>query len=109
MAARPVEPGGWKPREDSQFPFPTTPPAHRGLSAWLASLEREFSERILPIDAETGRIWGELTAKASKKGGVIAAVNGLIAATALRHGLRVMTRNEMDFRATGVGVINPWL
>ncbi len=78
------------------------------LASWLASLESQFSGRILPIDAETGRIWGELTAKASKTGNVIAAVDGLIAATALRHGLRVMTRNARDFQATGAGVINPW-
>lgn len=78
------------------------------LTSWLAGLERQFSERILPIDAETGRTWGELTARAAKTGHVLAAVDGLIAATALRHGLRVMTRNERDFQATGVGVLNPW-
>lgn len=32
----------------------------------------------------------------------------VIAATALRHGLRVMTRNAGDFLATGVHVVNPW-
>lgn len=79
-----------------------------GLTSWLAGLESRFSERILPIDAETGRIWGELTARARKRGRAVAAVDGLIAATALRHGLRVMTRNGGDFEATGVRVINPW-
>ena len=78
------------------------------LTAWLAGLEGQFSERILPVDAETCRLWGELTARAQKKGQVIAAVDGLIAATALRHGLQVMTRNEGDFKASGVRVINPW-
>ena len=53
-------------------------------------------------------MWGELTARAQKKGHAIATVDGLIAATALRHGLQVMTRNEVDFKATGVRVINPW-
>jgi predicted nucleic acid-binding protein len=78
------------------------------LTSWLAGLEGRFSERILPIDAATGRMWGELTARAAKKGHVIATVDGLIAATALRHGLQVMTRNERDFTATGVRVLNPW-
>jgi predicted nucleic acid-binding protein len=78
------------------------------LAAWLAGLEGQFAERILPIDAETSRLWGELTARAQKKGHAIAAVDGLIAATALRHGLQVMTRNEKDFKATGARVLNPW-
>lgn len=78
------------------------------LSAWLAALEGQFSERILPIDVETGRIWGELTARARKKGLVVHAADGLIAAAALRHGLHVMTRNEGDFKATGARIVNPW-
>lgn len=78
------------------------------LTPWLAGPEGRFSERILSIDAGTGRTWGELTAIAAKRGHVIAAVDGLIAATALQHGLQVMTRNEGDFKATGVRVINPW-
>ena len=36
------------------------------------------------------------------------AQDGLIAATALRHGLHLMTRNVNDFAATGVLLINPW-
>lgn len=34
--------------------------------------------------------------------------DGLIAATALVHGLRVVTRNLTDFRGTGVAVLDPW-
>jgi predicted nucleic acid-binding protein len=34
--------------------------------------------------------------------------DGLIAATARRHGLHVMTRNTGDFEATGVLLLNPW-
>lgn len=78
------------------------------LAAWLAGLEGQFSERILPVDSETGRLWGELTARAQKKGIIVPATDGLIAATALRHGLKVMTRNEKDFKASGVRVLNPW-
>ncbi len=78
------------------------------LSAWLAALEDEFSERILPIDVEIARMWGEVTAGAQKKGHVLAPVDGLIATTALRHRLHVMTRNEKDFKVSGVRVVNPW-
>jgi len=78
------------------------------LQSWLQSLERDYADRLLSIDLETCRLWGELTATAQKAGRVLAATDGLIAATALRHGLRVMTRNTADFEPTGVLVINPW-
>ena len=77
------------------------------LAAWLAALEGQYSERILPVDVETAKVWGELAARARKKGLMVHAADGLIAATALRHGLHVMTRNEADFQATGARIINP--
>lgn len=78
------------------------------LTAWLVALEREFRERILPVDVEIARGWGEMTARAQKKGLIVAPTDGLIAATAMRHKLHVMTRNEKDFQPTGVHVVNPW-
>jgi predicted nucleic acid-binding protein len=80
----------------------------KALASWLVSLENQFSERILGLDVETGRIWGELTARAQRKGIVIPAADGLLAATALRHGLHVMTRNTKHFEASGALVIDPW-
>jgi hypothetical protein len=44
-----------------------------------------------------------------KKGVTIPAADGLIAATALRHGLHVATRNRPHFEQAGAMVINPWL
>lgn len=81
---------------------------HGELAAWLEALEHEFSDRVLPMDVEIARAWGEMTAIAQKKGLVVAMADGLIASTALRHKLSVMTRNEKDFQPTGVRVINPW-
>ena len=40
--------------------------------------------------------------------GNIPAIDSLIAATALRHHLAVVTRNEADFAATSVDLLNPW-
>ena len=37
-----------------------------------------------------------------------AAKNGLLAATALVHGMAMVTRNVVDFESTGVDVVNPW-
>jgi predicted nucleic acid-binding protein len=81
----------------------------RKLNRWLQAIESNYSDRILLIDLETVRIWGELTAKAQKSGDTIAAADGLIAATAIRHGLHVMTRNVGDFQPAGVLISNPWL
>jgi hypothetical protein len=83
-------------------------PKKRALATWVETLERDYADRLLPINLEICRLWGELTATAQKAGRVVPATDGLIAATALRHGLRVMTRNTADFEPTGVLVINPW-
>lgn len=80
----------------------------RALASWLNGLETQFGDRILAIDAETARVWGELTARAQKLGKIIPAVDGLLAATALRHSLHVMTRNTRHFEASGALVFDPW-
>jgi predicted nucleic acid-binding protein len=80
----------------------------RALKVWLQSLERYYSARLLPVDLETSHIWGELTAVAQKAGRPLPALDGLIAATARRHGLYVMTRNTAHFESTGALLLNPW-
>lgn len=80
----------------------------RDLSAWFTKIEHVYAERILPIDSETAAIWGEVTAITQKKGFILASADGLIAATALRHGLHLITRNVKDFEVTGVLLLNPW-
>ena len=84
------------------------------LTVWLQTLENTYADRMLPVDLETCRIWGELTAKAQRKGQVVPAqgvpaMDGLLAATAVRHGLHVMTRNVAHFEVTGVPLLNPWV
>jgi len=49
--------------------------------------------------------WGQLLAAAGRP---LPAVDSLLAATALVHGLRMVTRNTRDFEGLGVEVINPW-
>jgi predicted nucleic acid-binding protein len=80
----------------------------RLLQSWLQTLERHYGDRLLPIDLEICRMWGELTAAAQKAGRTIPASDGLIAATARCHGLYIMTRNTADFEPAGVPVLNPW-
>ncbi len=80
----------------------------RNLSVWLTQIENAYTERVLPIDAETTAIWGDITAAAQNQGIIIAAADALIAATALHHGLHLMTRNVKDFQATRAMLLNPW-
>ena len=75
------------------------------IVAWLETgLPAWFDDRVLPVDASVADEWGRLAARSRN----VPAIDGLIAATASRHRLTVITRNEADFAATGVGLFNPW-
>jgi toxin FitB len=78
------------------------------LLIWMQALETDYADRVLVVDLETSHMWGELTAQAQKAGRVVPASAGLIAATARRHGLHVMTRNTEPFNAAGVLLLDPW-
>jgi len=80
----------------------------RNLNLWLENLENDYKDNIVFINTETARIWGELTAKAQRSGKVLPNSDGLIAASALQHGLHLITRNIKDFESTGAMLINPW-
>lgn len=80
----------------------------KSLAAWFDQLLLAAQDRLLPVDLETAAIWGEVTAKSEKQGRPLPAIDGLIAATALRHGLHLMTRNVAHFELTGALLINPW-
>jgi predicted nucleic acid-binding protein len=73
------------------------------LERWLKELELSFEERILPISAEIADIWGRFVHR-----GDVAAIDGLIAATAALYGLTVATRNTRDFQRCGIDYINPF-
>jgi predicted nucleic acid-binding protein len=78
------------------------------LRTWMQALETHYADRVLVIDLETSHIWGELTAEAQQADKIVPVSDGLIAATARRHGLHVMTRNTEHFKAVGVLLLNPW-
>lgn len=76
-------------------------------------LERWFEEvvctvRCLPWDAATGLAWAELVADLRARGRAMPIKDSLIAATALVHGLTVVTRNRTDFEKAGVQVLDPF-
>jgi predicted nucleic acid-binding protein len=79
------------------------------LEQWLETkLPSQFSDRLLPIDAEIAEIWGAMAGEAQLKGIAMSIVDGLIAATAKRHNLNLVTRNVRDFRMWDIAVTNPW-
>lgn len=77
------------------------------LQAWFSLAEMHFRDRILPIGPDIALRWGELTARLETSGKTLHVADGLIAATALHHGLALLTRNGTDFVETGVTVVNP--
>ena len=62
----------------------------------------------LPWDATSGLRWAKLLAELRAKGQALPLKDSLVAATALVHGLTVVTRNVADFKKAGVKVINPF-
>lgn len=74
------------------------------LRSWLnQQVLPEFSERILPVDTAVAQRCARLHVP-DRRG----ERDALIAATALVHGMAVVTRNAADFEPTGVTIINPW-
>ena len=75
------------------------------LARWLeVDLPQRLGKRVLPVDGAVAQAWGRLGAR----GGGASAIDALIGATALAHGLSVVTRNVKDFDGLGVAVVNPW-
>jgi len=80
------------------------------LEEWLDSdLRLRFAGRWLPVDEEIAECWGLITANVASQGLALPVIDGLIAATALIHGMTVVTRNASDMQGTGVSVMNPWV
>lgn len=79
------------------------------LETWLEiELQARFSGRILPIDGAVADRWGLLAADAKRKGRPLSTIDGLLAATALRYNLTLVSRNTNDYAITQVPVLNPW-
>lgn len=82
----------------------TTDPGFAGtLADWLDRVLTLYEERIVPFDLRTARRWGALSAALGND-----STDLMIAATALEHGLTVVTRNVSDFESSGVAVLDPF-
>jgi predicted nucleic acid-binding protein len=83
---------------------------HRGdrrqaerLETWLEALLIEYQDSILDFDQDIAQLWGRLRVPRPEN-----ALDKQIAATALIYDLTVVTRNQADFRQTGVRILNPF-
>lgn len=74
------------------------------IEAWIGRLEVQYADKTLPVDKPVAEAWGRLMADRPRP-----IVDTLIAATAMVHGLTLVTRNTRDIADTGVTAINPWL
>lgn len=75
------------------------------LRVWLDDyVIPAFSGRILAIDTAVAQCCAKLHVPDPG-----AERDTLIAATALVHGMTIVTRNVMDFEQTGVKILNPWI
>jgi len=78
------------------------------LTDWLNTLLENYQDRIHSIDITVAENWGVMQGKAEKEGMPKSSMDSLIAATAYTHNLILVTRNEEDFQASKLSIINPW-
>jgi len=78
------------------------------LVSSYAALLNDYRDRILPVDMAVSEAWGNIQAQSEKSGTPMAAIDGLLAATAWVHKLLMVTRNEKDFPPSCVSLFNPW-
>jgi predicted nucleic acid-binding protein len=78
------------------------------LQSWLlGEVIPSFGNRILPIDQQICSLWGTMSAEAAKKGVILPISDALIAATAIKHDLIVVTQNVKHFKATNARLFDP--
>ena len=79
------------------------------LDNWLTGTIRPmFEQRVLPVTEDIMFEWRVLLEEGRKTGHTFSQPDLIIAATALHHGLTVVTRDRSDFDKARVPVLNPW-
>jgi len=81
----------------------------KSLLTWVdRDLKERFRGRILGINEAIATSWGKIQAKSERNGIPMPVIDSLIAATAIKHNLTVVTRNVKDIENSGCKFINPW-
>lgn len=76
----------------------------QALMRWVESVETTFGDRVIGVDRDVADVWGRLAAIRPRP-----VVDTLIAATAIVHGMVLVTRNVADVKDTGVRLVDPWI
>ena len=80
------------------------------LNEWLAHKVRPmFEQRVLPVTEDIMFKWRLLVEDGRKAGYTFSQPDLIIAATALHHGLTVVTRDVSDYERVRAPVFNPWV
>ncbi len=90
-------------RKAVELARPRDPAKAEALERWLGDVKAAFNGRVLEIDHSVAEQWGRMNAIRP-----VSAIDGLLAATALTHGLTLVTRNESDVAGLGATVLNPF-
>lgn len=84
-------------------------PRRAALQSWLdRDVRIRFAGRLLAFDDGVAERWGQLEAFAKKRRLTLPTIDAQLAATALHHGLTLVTRNTADIAPTGVPLFDPW-
>lgn len=79
------------------------------LETWFENeILKVFEKRILPVDKSVSLAWGRLCGEAERIGRKRPAIDALLVATALVHGMTLVTRNVSDMAGMGVPIFNPF-
>lgn len=78
------------------------------LSAWLQTLLHLYGDRVLAFDSATAQIAGALADLARGRGHAPGFADIAIAATARRHHLIILSRNERHFRPMDIAIVDPF-
>jgi len=84
-------------------------PRRSELQDWLTHrLRPMFAQRTLPISEDVMLRWRLLVEAGRKSGRTFSQPDLIIAATALHHGLTIVTRDRIDYDRAGAPVFQPW-
>jgi predicted nucleic acid-binding protein len=79
------------------------------LEDWLDNeIMPWLGTRALPVTLAIAERWGDLSAQLKAKGRPRPVVDAVLAATAFKHDLALVTRNVADYQDLGITILNPW-